>query len=375
MNKTISNVNGEIILSYQENGYQKIIEQFNDSSYINIVTFNINTFEPTTELIKELRKVKSSIPITLILNIPGRREDYINKRTRLIDEVAVENAKKKIKYTLNVLERSKFGDLNIYFNFDNHSKLIMTDAIAYIGSQNFSDASKENFELGVLIDDPKKVSRINKEIFMEIKKHSIRYATSEYAIVMEEIARIMRDLLQDIRQTIFIWMGDEPYIKEIEIIDIDNIYFPEQKWEEFKELHYKFEEIIDNLVNDYPSEFNKGEAEKKVEFLRDLITNFSSELDGLAHFINSTEEYMLWDKFHQIDTGDNIEAALAVASDYVREYKLNKFQDIESIGKELIESFDAIENCIYDIEKVINEIKEAMINRSIYQNIKKIQNY
>ena len=375
MKKIIPNVTGEVILSYEENGYQSVIDQFQQANYINIVTFNINTYEPKTELIKELRKVDSSIPITLVLNIPARREDYINKRTGQIDQAAVNDAKNKIKYTLNVLERSKFGDLNVYFNFDNHSKLIMTDTVAYIGSQNFSDASKDNFELGFLVDDPREVTKINYMIFKEIKDSSILYATSEYAIVMEEIAQILRDLLQNIRQDIFTLAGDEPYIPEIEVINIDNAYFPKQKWEEFKELHYRFEDIVEKLVNDYPSEFNKGKADKKVEQLRDLVEDFASELDELANFINSREESMMWKKFEQIDIGEDVDSALEGASEYVRNYKHDKFRDTEDIGNELVQSFDDIEQCINDIEAVIDEIKDAMINKSVYQNIDQIKNY
>lgn len=375
MKEVIHNVKGDMILSYKENGYQSIIEKFQCAKYINIVTFNINIYEPKSELIKELRQVRKSTPITLVLNIPARRDDYINKKTGQIDTMAVNNVKDKIKYTLNILERSKFGDLNVYFNFDNHSKLIMTDTVAYIGSQNFSDASKDNYELGFLVDDPRVVMEINHKIFNEIKNRSILYATSEYVVVMEEIAEVMRSLLQNIRQDIFTLVGDEPYIPEIEVIDIDKAYFPEQKWEGFKDLHYRFEGIVEKLMNDYPSEFNKGKAGEEVEKLRVLIEDFASELDELADFINNDEEFMMWENFRQNDIGDNLDSALKNALNYVRDYKQDKFQDIEDIGSELVKSFNSIEQCIYEIEKNINEIKDAMINKSVYQNIDQIKNY
>ncbi|MFY0741938.1 phosphatidylserine/phosphatidylglycerophosphate/cardiolipin synthase family protein [Solibacillus silvestris] len=340
-----------------------------------IVTYNINTYEPESELIKELRKVRNSTPITLVLNIPARREDYIKKKTGQLDQAAVKDAKNKIKYTLNILERSKFGDLNVYFNFDNHSKLIMTDTVAYIGSQNFSDASKNKFELGFFVNDQSEVSKINYRIFEKIKNRSILYATFEYAVVMEEIAEIMRGLLQNIRQDIFTMSGDEPYIPEVEVIDIDNAYFPKQKWEEFKELHYRFEDLVEKLVNDYPLEFNKGKADKKVGHLRNLVEDFASELDELADFINDGEELMMWSKFEQIDIGEDVDTALEGASDYVRNYKHEKFRDIEDIADGLIQSFNGIEQCINDIETVIDEIKDSMINKSVYQNLDLIKNY
>lgn|GEM_PF-2277756 len=375
MKWTIPNVKGEIILSYQESGYQTVLDEFSQAKFINIVTYNINTYEPSSVLIKELRKVDSSTPITLILNIPARREDYIDKYTGKIDQAAVRNASTKIKYTLKVLEREKFGDLNVYFNFDNHAKLIMTDTIAYIGSQNFSDASQDKFELGFLVNDPVSIKDINNRIFAEIKSKSILYATSEYAVVMEEIAEIMRGLLQNIRHDVFTWVGDEPYIPEIEVFNIDNAHFERKKWGEFKELHNKFEGIVENLINDYPSEFNKGEAEDKVNCLGGLVEHFVSELDELADFTTNIAESMMWNKFRQLDRGENMDEALEDATDFVRDYKQEKFEEIEERGNQLIKTFDDIEKCIKEIETIIEEIKDAMINKSVYQNLELIMNY
>lgn len=79
-----------MILSFLENGYQKVLDEIPQAKFINIVTYNINTYEQSTELIKELRKVDKSTPITLILNIPARRkkEHYLDKQGN-INQAAV----------------------------------------------------------------------------------------------------------------------------------------------------------------------------------------------------------------------------------------------------------------------------------------------
>lgn len=375
MKWTVPNVKGEVILSFKESGFQKVLDEFPKAKFINIVTYNINTYETSSELIKELRKVDKSTPITLILNIPARREDYIDKKTGKIDQNAVNNASTRIKYTLSVLEREKFGDLNVYFNFDNHAKLIMTEKIVYIGSQNFSDASQDKFELGVLVNDPVSIQDINNKIFEEIKSKSILYATSEYTVIMKEIADIMRNSLHSIRQDIFSWVGDEPYIPEIEVFDVEKAHFHREKWEQFKKLHKRFKEIVIKLNNDYPSEFNKGEAVVQVNILGGLVRHFVSSLDELADFTNNIEDPMMWSKFRQLDRGDNLDEALETAADFVREYKQEKFDEIERRGKDLIKTFDDIEECIKEIETVIEDIKDAMINKSVYQNLDIIKNY
>lgn len=273
------------------------------------------------------------------------------------------------------MEREKFGDLNVYFNFDNHAKLIMTDKIAYIGSQNFSDASQKNFELGFLVNDSLSIHHINNHIFEEIKSKSILYATSEYAEIMKYIADIMRDTLQSIRQDIFSLVGDEPYIPEIEVFDVQKAHFNREKWKKFKELQGTFKSIVIELINGYPSEFNKRAAVVQVNCLGKLVKYFTSELDELANFTTNIEDSMMWSKFRQLDRGDDLDEALEEATDFVRDYKQDKFYEIETRGNDLVKTFDDIEECIKAIETSIENIKDAMIKKSVYKNLEIIKNY
>jgi len=183
MKKIISNIMGELILSYQENGYQEVLDTFTESDYINIATFNINSFINNSYLIHGLREIDVSTPVTLILNVP--EGDYYHRR---------------INYILRLLERERFGNLNVYFNFSNHAKLIMTNKIAYIGSQNFSDASRNNYELGVLVRELEQVQKIDSEIFGELKNNSVLYSTSEYNVRMEELSSLLNGSIKGIRQ-------------------------------------------------------------------------------------------------------------------------------------------------------------------------------
>lgn len=265
------------------------------------------------------------------------------------------------------MEREKFADLNVYFNFENHAKLVMTDTIAYIGSQNFSDASQDKVELGFLVQDPYEIR--------QIKDQSIRYATSEYTILMEENADIMRNSLDDMRQDIFSIARDPPYTPEIEIFSMEHAFFHREKWEVFKGIHFRFEDIVNSLIDDYPTNFNNAEAEDKVKILSGLVNDFVAELDELEKFSSQVEESMMWCHFREIDTGDNMDEALETANDYVREYKQEKFAEIEEKGTKLIYTFDTIEECIKQIETLIDEIKDEMIRQSVYKNIKLIKNY
>ncbi|MRS26118.1 phospholipase D-like domain-containing protein [Bacillus sp. RIT694] len=370
MKQKISNVTGEIILSYKENGYQVVLDEFQNAKCINIVTYNINTYEPNSVLIKELRNLNKSTKITIILNIPDG--SYLKNFKNKIVQNDIDKVKQKIKYALGVLEQGKFGSLEVYINLENHAKLIMTDTIAYIGSQNFSDASESKLELGFLVKDPKVIRDIENSIFTAIKNKSIYCITSEYRATMEEISVDMRDMLQNIRDDILTWVGDEPYVPYQEIFSIDDAHFHRERWDEFRGFYYNFEEIIEKLINEYPSEFNKEKANKKVGLLRKLVKQLVFELDELANFKTKQADTMLWDKFQELDVGENMEEALEDAMYYVENYKEEKFGEIEYKGKELIKTFDDIEECIKDIETIIDEIKDAMVQKAIRQNIKKI---
>ncbi|MGN4542724.1 phosphatidylserine/phosphatidylglycerophosphate/cardiolipin synthase family protein [Bacillus cereus group sp. MYBK95-2] len=370
MKRKISNVTGEIILSYKENGYQVVLDEFHHAKCINIVTYNINTYEYNSILIKELRKLKESTKITIILNIPDG--SYLKNFKNGIDQDDINKVKFKIKRALSVLEQEKFGSLEVYINLENHAKLIMTDSIAYIGSQNFSDASEGKFELGFLVKDPKVILNIERKIFAEIKSKSIHCVTSEYRATMEEISVKMRDELQNIREDILTWYGGDLLIPEQEIFLIDEAYFNRERWDEFSGFHYKFEDIIEKLIDEYPSEFKKEDARRKVKSLRRLVKLLVSELDDLANFKTKKADSMMWDKFHQLDEGENMEEALEDAMSYVKNYKEENFGELEYRGEELIETFDNIEKCIKDIGKIIEEIKDAMIQKALSENIKKI---
>lgn len=370
MKQKVSNVTGEIILSYQENGYQVVLDEFQHAKCINIVTYNINTYERYSVLIKELRKLNKSTKITIILNIPDG--SYLKNTKKNKQENNINNVIKKIKSALSVLEHEKFGSLEVYVNLENHAKLIMTDTIAYIGSQNFSDASEGKFELGFLVKDPKVIRDIENNIFAEIKSKSIHCITSEYRATMEEIAVNMGNKLQNIREDILTWVGDPPFIPWQEVFFIDDAYFHRERWGEFKEFHSEFEVITEKLIDEYPSEFNKESARETIKHLRKLVKLLVSELDELANFKTNQRESMMWDKFHELDSGENMEEALEDAQYYVENYKEENYREIEDKGKELIKIFDYIKESIQDIETIVDEIKDAMIRKALNQNIERI---
>ena len=127
-----------------EHNYQEVIDDFAKAEYIGIVTFNIS---PATNgsLIKALKKAcKAGVNATVVTNIPRRYPDYYGHQNAV-------SAKKIINDYIKVLDSQEFDmRLSAFFDFNNHAKIIMTNNIAYVGSGNFSDESKKNYESGII---------------------------------------------------------------------------------------------------------------------------------------------------------------------------------------------------------------------------------
>ncbi|MDL0420940.1 hypothetical protein P5F75_15190 [Caldifermentibacillus hisashii] len=352
---TLKSISGDVVLSQGGYGFQSVIDDFEKASYINIVTYSIRPFEDS-ELLSIIKKIPYSVPVNIVLNIP--KKSYNSS-----------DASKQVYWYLRTIERQKFNDLNVYFNFSNHAKLIMTNNKAYIGSQNFSDASSDKVELGIIVKGASDVERINKEIFETIRSNSIRYATSDYVIKMEEIQGIMDGVLENLRYDIFTIAGDPPYTPEIEIFDINRAHFPKEEWSKFKDLDESLFDIIDIISVEYEGVFNNNRAEfLKVELQTHLKT-FISKVDKFAEYLYSWES-RVFDRFYEVDDGDT-DSTMNYVLGNLEEEKAEKFEHLN--GEELLNNFDQIKPIIESILDLVEEIKYEMLKRTVYENQEQIE--
>jgi len=143
--------NAELIFSEDECGYNEVINNFRKANIIKIVTFNISA--ENSRLLNEVGKLKDTTEVEVITNIPNRYATYYSDAAR-------KRARKNIISYTEQLNPEKFDPMvSSYFNFSNHSKIILTEDIAYIGSANASDESDKNFESGVIIKDKMIIGR------------------------------------------------------------------------------------------------------------------------------------------------------------------------------------------------------------------------
>ncbi|MGL5559894.1 MAG: hypothetical protein ACRDC3_12185 [Paraclostridium dentum] len=114
--------------------------------------------------------------VFIITNIPNRQKSYIDKETE-------KSARKSIIKYINMLSYEKFiPHVSVYFNFENHAKIIITDENLYIGSQNYSYGSKNNIECGI-ISSNKDLILFFKNKIKKIIKDSTPYNDEIFNIV------------------------------------------------------------------------------------------------------------------------------------------------------------------------------------------------
>lgn len=351
----LQSISGDVVLSQGGYGFQEVIDDFENANYINVVTYSIKPFEDS-ELLSIIKKIPYSVPVNIILNIP--KKSYGSS-----------DASKQVYWYLRTLERQKFNDLNVYFNFSNHAKLVMTNNKAYIGSQNFSDASTDKVELGIIVrENVQNIARINQKIFETIRTNSIRYATSDYVIKMEEIHKVMAGILENLRYNIFTVVGDPPYTPEIEIFNINDAHFPKKEWARFKDLDESLFDIIDTIGEEYKGIFNNRRASSLNGELQSHLKSFISKVDIFAEYLYSWES-RVFDSFYEIDDGDT-DSTMNYVLENLEEEKSEKFEYLN--GEELLNNFDQIKPIIASILDLVEEIKYEMLKRTVYENQEKI---
>lgn len=147
-----------------ECAFQSILDTFETASRITIVTYNVT--EKSTTLFEALRTTKARV--VLISNIPARSRWYYGSQA----DKWKESARKQITQYMALLDPNSFnGNVETWFCFSNHAKIILTDTIGFVGSANFSVASSNNWEAGVIVRDAATISQIE-SLVNEIKADS-----------------------------------------------------------------------------------------------------------------------------------------------------------------------------------------------------------
>lgn len=178
MRKEFVTHQAKFIYSKDELGYQEILDDMKNASEITVITYNIS--ERQTFLMNCIKAARPDCSIIIVTNIPNRWESYYRGNYR-------ELAKKKINVYMTKLSPENLGEkASVFFNFKNHGKIIMTDNVAYVGSSNYSEESKNNSEFGCIFRDNDFIAFLKSEVLPEIERSSVPYFEYNYTgLVLE----------------------------------------------------------------------------------------------------------------------------------------------------------------------------------------------
>jgi hypothetical protein len=144
----IEAVTGKMCLSVDEHGFNDVIADIPNATYIYITTYNVSNKD--VELISSLNYARSTARIKIITNLPS-------------------------------------------YNYNRK-----WNSVAYIGSANFSVASARNYECGILIRDIDKIEELTKVFFLNIEANSIPYKQNEWLISVMNWLNSSRAIFDDI---------------------------------------------------------------------------------------------------------------------------------------------------------------------------------
>jgi hypothetical protein len=299
--------------------FQEVIDSFNNAESIAIVTYSLPMSKDSFLMNSILEATKNEIPVKIITNIPGRFEEYYTDRSK-------STSKQKISKYVESLNPKKYGYLlTMYFNFNNHIKLIMTNEIAFIGSANFSEASGNNYESGIISRNPSFIRYLTNKVIPEIEKESVGYYDSiESKVLLDHIIDLfyVEDYIQraltDISQTSFYITGTKYGVGK-EFNDCKDSS-EELRWKRLIHVSDMLEFFCDHLSD-----------------LNNNCFNYDEDIQEFKQFYDETTEF-LCTKIANI--GLRIEEGKKF-DDY--EFIMNLVEELEHSSNEYIENTSSLE--------------------------------
>lgn len=321
-NEIIINENVKLIMTRDEFGYSEVLESLNTAKFIRVVTYNIS--KESDILIDKIEKLSESKDVIIVSNIPGRFKKYTSSYARGKAKMGIEN------YIERLNPDNYDANIRTFFNFGNHSKIIMSDTVAYVGSANFSDESKNNNECGILIRDKRVINEID-SIFVQMQiDESIPYYSSMYTKVFVMIANLLNQ--SEIYSEDYYWsffedsghphhgIGDvyRGFDASLSPILVENI----------ETFSYEVEEIILGLSNDkvYPDIFRELDLDILEEIRKWFGTNSKLEVFSRFNIQEKTEE--LFEEYQLNGDPDNLEYYAQEACDNANEMLFNLIDEI-----------------------------------------------
>lgn len=266
---------GKIVLNKDKSNFYNVIQSFKTSKKLLVSTYSVDF-----SLFKD---INPDTQLEVVINIPS------------LDKLWYIDALKKL--------HKEFKNISTYISLDNHSKIIITDTVAYVGSANFSKSSYDSFECGLRVDISN-APKIHK-LFEELKKDAILYDGTNYKVT--RISIIIQQV-NEIKLGLEDFCNELDYVKNIIITHCDNRdHLRDYKNFESENFEYilasRIEELIDNsfellyTIEDNEDEFLDDLSEETVKDTKSLFNSFVLEFDKLIEYdIEKYRDQIYWEE-------------------------------------------------------------------------------
>lgn len=355
---------GTFVSSKNGFGYQEILDDFSNSKQVKILTYNIS--KKSDDLFDTLKSLNEDVSIEIITNIPSRFNYYTSSPA---GEYMRDTASKNIKAYLTKLDPKKIeANLVPFFNFNNHCKIIGTENIIYIGSENFSDESALNYEAGVIIKDKEFIKKLYNTFFEKLKSNSTPYFDEDYHELRLYCISILTRLtnhLNKIEETIFFQTEDGRWIftGEDTSFSEDDYSLLTKNLEEVESI----KSIIEDLENEERQEIIKSilNTFENIEVDKTLKELFND--DAFYNYVCFDFDNAFWNCFEEyanFAVDEHLDEYLDKATEDARDILRDLSYEAENVAFLVLDSLHSIIPQLAEIIDILNDTSE-FINKSI----------
>ncbi len=153
-----------VIFGNGEAQFKRILATLENTSRLAISTYSI----PTRFCDEIVKATPGGCSIEIIMAIPALGQDR-DWKEKLLSHI-------KNKKLDEVLFLPSSREVSVYFLHNNHSKMIITDTAAYVGSANFTFGSNSNFESGVYFQNQSVCNQIYSSVFCPLMNKAERFS-------------------------------------------------------------------------------------------------------------------------------------------------------------------------------------------------------
>lgn len=356
MLKTFPITSGDAVFGKRDFTYQRVLDDFSNTKFIGILTFNISP-KADSKLLQALKTAcANGTNAVLVTNVPNRYPSYYDVKYEY-------PAKEKINLYKRQLNPHNFNlRLSPYFTFKNHAKVIVTDNLIYLGSSNYSDESRDNLECGVISSDKALIEYVKDTLFPEIQSHAVPYYKDNFAVAIANLEDLIA-ICKQAKDTLFD-AAYEPWV------DYDTNF--EEKWiyrttesgitvsfmQHFQEVFQKFEDalsVIDSILDEY---WDVDELPEEVEMLRQLFEEYQTVYDDFNDDVSALFDGLEDLAHYNVDE----EANRKIVEDYSMEayderlnyYAQKAFQEASDEFGELIkESEETVKDLLAKLDEMV----------------------